>query len=354
MGGSPIMKILFDHQLPFALAHGGLQIQIEQTKGALEASGLEVEYLRFWDERQSGDVIHFFGRCSGGYIELAHQKGLAVVMSDLLTGAGSRSKTQLQSQKALIRLAKILLPKTFTSKMGWESYHLADAVIALTPWEAHLMVDLFQADQTKLHIVTNGVDDCFFLNDEPLDRQEWLICTATITERKRVVELAEAAIKAGVKLRVIGRPYSESDPYYQRFLSICRAHSDLVDFTGPILDRSRLSHYYQQARGFVLLSTMESLSLSALEAAAAGCPLLLSDLPWARTTFGQNAAYCSVQASRDKTAAILKLFSDSCGDKRTSLKPLRWLEVGRQLVRIYDEVKRSTPASLVKQLEKLS
>ena len=34
---------------------------------------------------------------------------------------------------------------------------------------------------------------------------------------------------------------------------------------------------------------MESLSLSALEAAACGCPVLLSDLPWARTVFGQSA-----------------------------------------------------------------
>ena len=45
------MKVLIDHQLPFLLAHGGLQIQIEQTKAALEKIGIEVEYLRFWDSR---------------------------------------------------------------------------------------------------------------------------------------------------------------------------------------------------------------------------------------------------------------------------------------------------------------
>ena len=41
---------------------------------------------------------------------------------------------------------------------------------------------------------------------------------------------------------------------------------------------------YREARGFVLLSAMESLSLSALEAAACECPLFLSDLPWARSS----------------------------------------------------------------------
>jgi len=56
------VKILIDHQLPFLLAHGGLQIQIERTREALEESGLEVEYLRWWDDSQKGDIIHFLGR----------------------------------------------------------------------------------------------------------------------------------------------------------------------------------------------------------------------------------------------------------------------------------------------------
>jgi glycosyltransferase involved in cell wall biosynthesis len=335
------MKILFDHQLPFALAHGGLQIQIEQTKAALESLGIEVEYIRFWDEKQIGDLIHLFGRCSSGYIELAKQKGMPVVMSELLTGAGSRSKRQIQAQKAMILLAQKLLPKTFINKMGWETFQMADAIIALTSWEAHLMVELFNANQEKLHVVTNGVDDCFFLNGKEPDRDDWLVCAATITERKRVVELAEAAVSVGVKVRVIGRPYSETDPYYIRFLSLCGAHPYLIDFIGPISDRTRLAQYYQRALGFVLLSTMESLSLSALEAAAAGCSLLLSDLPWARGTFGNNAEYCSVKGTDQETGSVLKRFVETAGSKPQKLVPFRWIEVAKQLVGIYQHVRRN-------------
>ena len=40
------MKVLFDCHLPFMLAHGGMQIQIEQTRAALERLGVEVEPLR--------------------------------------------------------------------------------------------------------------------------------------------------------------------------------------------------------------------------------------------------------------------------------------------------------------------
>ena len=56
------MKVLIDHQNPFLLMHGGLQIQIEQTKAALGAIGVEVEFLRWWDPAQraglrTGDLI---------------------------------------------------------------------------------------------------------------------------------------------------------------------------------------------------------------------------------------------------------------------------------------------------------
>ncbi len=55
-------------------------------------------------------------------------------------------------------------------------------------------------------------------------------------------------------------------------------------------NRSQLAEIYRPVRGFVRLSTKESVSLSALEAEACECPLLLSDLPWARTTFYRQPA----------------------------------------------------------------
>ena len=56
------MKVLLYHLTPFALAHGGLQIQILQSRSALEKLGVEVEFLRWMDPGQTGDILHFFGR----------------------------------------------------------------------------------------------------------------------------------------------------------------------------------------------------------------------------------------------------------------------------------------------------
>jgi glycosyltransferase involved in cell wall biosynthesis len=92
---------------------------------------------------------------------------------------------------------------------------------------------------------------------------------------------------------------------------------------------------YREARGFVLLSTMESLSLSALEAAACECPLLLSDLPWARTTFDSEARYCPASASPATTGEILREFHAAAPTLPAARRPLTWREVATQLRDLY-------------------
>jgi glycosyltransferase involved in cell wall biosynthesis len=334
------MKVLFDHPNPFLLAHGGFQIQIERTKESLQEIGIEVDWLRWWDSTQFGDVIHFFGRPGGAYIDFAHKKGIKVVMSELLTGLGSRSFCQRAFQKGLIGLSQRVLPSAFTAKLGWEAYRKADAIISLTTWEKHLMMEMFDASLNKVHVVPNGVEEVFIetsIPHFPSSKADHLVCTATITERKRVLEMAEAAILAKTPVWIIGTPYSEQDPYYLRFLEVVNKSGGLIHYEGGISDRLRLAKIYRSSKGFVLLSTMESLSLSALEAAASGCPLLLSDLPWATSTFGKDAYYCAI-TSVGKTAETIKYFHDTCSSFRSLYVPYSWSKIAFLLKSIYEGI----------------
>jgi len=331
------VKILFDHPLPFALAHGGFQIQIEQTKAALEKLGVDVECVRWWDERQRGDLIHYFGRPSEGYVTLAQDKGIKVAVAELHSGMGSRSTAARRVQKLTMRAAQTLLPKNFTGKLAWRTYHRADAFIALTAWEAQIMRDMFDADPAKIHVVPNGIEPVFF---RPHAGGTHLVCTAAIHPRKRVVELAAAAARARVPMWIVGKPYAESDAYYQKFLALQRANPEWIRYEGAISDREKLAAIYSHARGFVLLSTQESLSLSALEAAAAGCPLLLSDLPWARTVFGAQAQYASVQLSETALASALRDFHDRAPSLPATFQPLSWEQVAGSLAALYENLIR--------------
>ncbi len=328
------MKVLLNYPLPFMLAHGGMQVQIEQTRAALEKIGVEVEYVRWWDENQKGDVFHHFARLGPPAIRLAQSKGIKVVMADLLTEQGSRSVGRIRAHRWAARLLKQILPGVTARTFDWESYRLADACIALTAHEAWIMTYQFGAPPEKVHVVPNGVEDVF-LESKSATRGNWLVCTTTVTERKRVLELAEAAVHAKTPLWIIGKAYADSDPYAARFLDLAKRHPDLIRFEGPIRERPRLAEAYRQARGFVLLSAMESLSLSALEAAACQCPLLLSDLPWAKTVFRDSVSYCPVTPDISRTSSALRKFYDAAPNLPPPPKPLTWVEVAQQLKSLY-------------------
>lgn len=328
------MKILFDHPDPFLLAHGGFQIQIEQSKAALEKLGVEVEFIRWWDDRQDGDLIHYFGRPSPSYIRKAHAKRKRVVMLELLGSLGERPASLRAAQRMIIRLARAILPADFSSARAWDAYKMADACIASTLWEARLMVEVFSAPEERVHVVPNGVEPIFF-NSAPVSRGPWLVCTATITERKRLLDLADAAVLAKTPVWFIGKPYAANDPYAQRFLATARNNPETVRYEGAIEDRGRLAQVYRECRGFVLLSKGESLSLAALEAAASGCPLLLSDLPWARCAFGESVSYCPIGGTPRQTARVLRRFYDQTPTRIPPPRPACWGDVAQQLLDVY-------------------
>ncbi|MGD0351471.1 MAG: glycosyltransferase family 4 protein [Verrucomicrobiota bacterium] len=330
------MKVLFDHPTPFALAHGGFQQQLARTMEALEQVGVETDYVRWWDASQRGDIIHFVGRPTADYIAFAHGQGTRVVVAELLTATGSRSHSELAAQKFFTNVLRKILPGAFAARLAWDSYRRADACIALTLWEAYLMNYLFGAPKERVHVVPNGVEE-IFLNSQKAARGQWLVCTATITERKRVWELAQAAVCAQTPVWIIGRAYSDSDAYAQKFFALAKQHPQIIRYEGAFSDRARLAQIYREARGFVLLSAMESLSLSALEAAACECPLLLSDLPWARSTFGEHAGYCPV-SSPERSADFLKKFYDAAPSLKPPPKPATWSDVARRLKNIYERV----------------
>lgn len=337
------VKVLFDHPNPFIFAHGGFQIQIERTIAAVKAVGVEAEHLRWWDDAQTGDLIYYFGRSLPGYITAAQKKGFKVMIAPLLSRMGSRPKPVLAAQRLVFKLCRTFLPTMATAPFGWDSFRLADACIANTAWEAYLMSHMFGAPKEKVHVVPNGIEDVF-VQSAAVQRGPWLVCTATITERKRVLELARAAVLAKAPVWIIGKPYSDTDPYAQEFLKLARENSKYVRYDGPIQDRRELAKAYRQARGFVLLSTEETLSLSSFEAVACECPLLLSDLPWARSTFDENVRYCPV-TSVSRTAEVLREFYQAAPGLKLPPKPLSWVGIAEKLKEVFQHVLAASAAS---------
>jgi hypothetical protein len=146
------MKVLFDCHLPFMLAQGGMQIQIEQSLAALEKIGVSVEPMSWCDETQSGDILRHFGRMPSYHVRAAQQKGRKVVVADWLTGQGSRSSARIKLQKLLSRAMVPLLRWTrreSDSKCGSASSRYS-GYLRVPPWPAPLLMRLLFAWEKRL------------------------------------------------------------------------------------------------------------------------------------------------------------------------------------------------------------
>lgn len=78
-----------------------------------------------------------------------------------------------------------------------------------------------------------------------------------------------------------------------------------VTFTG-VIDHSDVKGYYQAADVFWLPSEQETFGLVVVEAAAAGLPVVLRDIPDYAETFSEDAILCTP----DKVAGMLQLLRD--------------------------------------------
>src|SRR5438105_3887075 len=120
------MKVLLHHLEPFALAPGGMQWQIGHTREALRELGVEADFLRWYDGSQPGDVLHFFGRIPLPLLELAHENGMKVVISDILAEMGSRSEARLRLRRWLMPLLGRAIPGSIKPYFTWGTFQQAD------------------------------------------------------------------------------------------------------------------------------------------------------------------------------------------------------------------------------------
>jgi glycosyltransferase involved in cell wall biosynthesis len=320
-----IVKILTYSALPFNLAHGGVTNIYQRTSDVLSELGFEVEPLRWWDKDQTGDILFCFCRTSNDIVDYAKKKGMKVVVEQVLTGLVSRPLWKRRVQK----LFKIFLencgPSMMKEAYGWRAFHAVDMHFVPSPHDARAVHHMFDVPLAKILVLPYGVDDAF-LNAPRGPRANHLICTATVTQRKRVLEVAQAASIAKVPLWIVGKTYGTDDAYSEEFHRVVQQSHGIVKHIPHIDAREVLANMLAEARGFVLLSTMETVSQSALEASACGCPMLLSDLDWARVAFGKNAFYCNVNSQPTRMAASIKNFYDACPNFNQEFQAGSWFE----------------------------
>lgn len=335
------MRVLFDHPSPFLLAHGGLQTQIEQTRSALEKIGVGVEWLRWWDDRQRGDLIHFFGTASNAYLHQARAMKLPVVMTTLFTETCNRSDAQLKRQAGLIRLI-LAMPfgEGMKQQLSWRTYGNCTRNVVGLVAEREVLERVYRVPPERTSIVPLGLSETYLHAGAGPRSGPHLICTGTIAARKNCIELAEMAIAAQTPILFVGKPYHATDPYWLRFEKLI--DNRWVKYHAHVTSELEMIALLQSARGFVLMSNYENWCLSAHEAAACGLPLLVQDQKWSRERFGDQARYFAHIGNSAKNATILRQFYEQTPTLPSpKIKLHSWLDAAHELRMAYEAVSTS-------------
>ena len=160
----------------------------------------------------------------------------------------------------------------------------AAAVIALTESQAEFLRAQYGVAADRVHVVPNGVAREFFLPPRepgPADSEPGplrLLFVGRLGAQKNVARLIEAMAltKEPVRLRIVGdgelRARLESQAAELGLLG------EKVEFRGR-LDGQDLVDAYTDAQAFVLPSDREGMALVAIEAMAAGLPVLATAVP---------------------------------------------------------------------------
>ena len=331
------MKILFDCPVPFQFAHGGAQTQVEETMRAVAGLRNEVEPLRWWDARQTGDVVHYFGLPGGLYTTMAHTRGIPVVATVLLTSNCNHPEWRLRT-RGFARKCISRAPggRLFSGQTSWGDYALVDRFVVGLEAEAKVLDLLYGVSRSNISVVSLGLAEAFLRAPAPARDGGYLVTSGTITGRKRSVELARMARAAGVPILFLGKPYSTSDPYWKEFEGLVDGKH--VIHRGHLESQEEMVRILGSARGFVIFSRHENWCLSAHEAAACGLPVLVQDQPWSRERFGAEASYLVNGNSPENPARLKAFFEAAPRAGKPAIKHHSWSEVAGMLAGIYSEV----------------
>jgi len=323
------VKILVDALVPFSWAHGGVTVHLNSIVDAIRKEGREVDFLRWWDERQTGDVLLTWYSPTSK-ISFAKEKNIKIVSYIYLDSLTSKTTPQLYFRKLLISVFRKLFP-SFARDLGFCINQLCDAFIFPTAYDASVGELLFQTNRKSSHVIMHGVNDAY-MNRTERARGDYLISTGTIHKRKNTLLLAEAARAANIPIVFIGKPYSE-DQYFQRFLSL--VDGTIVQYKGYVTEEEKID-LLQRARGFASLSLSESGCIAVLEALALKTPVFLPDLGWARGAYENYASFGNVKNKRKLIQQIKVFYESRHGDPHYPVRS--WPEVAREYLRVLDSV----------------
>ena len=330
-------------------APGGGENQLVQTGRHLEDLGLSIRLFSPWLDRiEDARLLHLFGMSREGLelAKVAKARKVPIALSPICwfepRAIAALATDPIRRACDLARWGvKRLAPKV----PGWRRslLELADVVLPNSEAEAHQLNRLFGTSLARIRVVPNGVSSTFAYASATNFREEYgagdfVLYTGRIEPRKNVLGLIEAVAALGLRLVVIGTV----PPGREAYAEACRRAGDgLVRWMGTMEhDDPRLASAFAAARVFALPSWFETPGLAALEAALAGCPVVVTPYGCTREYFGDRVEYARPDRPSEIARALIRAWEQGADPRLAAHVGSRylWSDVAQRTAEVYDQI----------------
>jgi glycosyltransferase involved in cell wall biosynthesis len=322
------MRILFN-TYPVAFdCPGGGEIQLLKSKQALEDNGIEVVLYNQWNPQLNNvDVVHYFSVQGGSsnFCNYVKNKGIPLVISPILwINENNYTLYPLDEINHLINISNLLLPNSVS--------------------ESHNLSKYFDVSSNKIFVINNGIDLSFFkssvssklFTDEFKIEKPFLLNVANIEKRKNQLSLIKAMKGLDLDLILLGNIRDKE--YFQACLE---EGNNFVRYLGYLPHNSKLliSAYYA-CEAFVLPSLLETPGLAALEAAATGAKIIITEEGCTQEYFQDLATYVSpLNISSIRNGIVYEISKQKRPEIISHIREkFTWQTTARQLIKAYSQV----------------
>jgi glycosyltransferase involved in cell wall biosynthesis len=356
------MKILFLTRSTLYSVYGGDSVQVISTAKYLRRLGVEVDIklsnekidysqydlLHIYNAIRPADALAHVKRSGKPYVlspiyvdfyeyHKEHAKGVTALMSRYL------SADQLEYAKVIARWIKngepIHSSEYFYLGHKKAVQKLAGGAVMLLPnsnSEHERFVKDYKVSRPYC-VIYYGIDTEVFnipeLKPELRDPMQ-VICVARIEGKKNQLNLIKALNNTPYQLKLVGKPAPNHIAYYEECRSIAGPNVTFIDF----LPQEQLAEHYLRSKVHVLASWHETCGLSSMEAAYAGCNLVITDKGDTVDYFGNDAWYCN-PSSPESIYNAVKQASEaplSMTLREKILTEYNWREAASQTLAAYE------------------
>ncbi|GAA4828618.1 glycosyltransferase [Paenibacillus vulneris] len=172
------------------------------------------------------------------------------------------------------------------------------------------LIQKFQIEhlESKIFVILNGIDVQALISQkiESINvelPEKFICCIGGIGPRKNQLNLVRAANKTKINLLILGRTSTGAEEYAKKVKEISNKNIHFIDY----VDQQTAFYILNRSIGHIQPSYIETPGLASLEAAALGCPIVVSDVPPVKEYFGDFALYCNPSSVNSITDSLLQL-----------------------------------------------